>query len=183
MVDKVDIDAVLREAIAGEIPGVQWLQGDDGCDCLYERIGAWTNPYLGQTHQIRLCCAWDAIAKAIPGVEAAVQTLPFYYDNNRIDPQTHQEWDSEEMDMPLGLWYRQLAVKTGMPVAAIRQEYQRRQDERPRKVPKGAGRESRQPDPKEARLALLQRLEATGWRPEDVIASFKREDQEKERCK
>ena len=168
------IESAVRDALAGELPGVQWLQGDDRCDCLYQRIGEWRNPYLGQTHQIRLCCAWDAIAKAIPGVAQAVQTLQGYYDSNRVEPQPLREWDSDEMDMPLGLWYRQLAVKTGRSVADIRAEYRHRLSERPRKIATGA--KTKEPNQAEARLAQLKRMEATGWNPDDVWAQFKLED-------
>ena len=160
---------------AEELP-LQWLQGDDKCDCTFQRIGEWGNPYIGKSLQIRLCCIWAELAKMFPEF---VQEAPVYWDRNHLQPTVGpQDWDSEDADMPLSIWYRQLATQQGRPLAEIRDEYQSRQQLRPRKVPRGAGRESRQPDVQGVREALLDRMERTGWRRADVIAQFDREDAE-----
>ena len=105
--------------------------------------------------------------------------MSVFWDDNRLEPLTEpQPWDSEDMDMPLYLWYRQIARKTGRPLADVRAEYQHRQDERPRKVAKGTGRESRQLSVHEVRLALLERLRMTGWNEEDRVRLFEQQDKE-----
>ena len=168
-------EQVLAALTAEQLP-VRWLLGDDKCDCAYQRIGEWGNPYLAQTIQFRFCCIWAELSKQFPQF---VQEVPAFWDDNRLEPLTEpQAWDSEEMDMPLYLWYRQLSRQTGRPLADIRAEYQHRQDERPRKVPKGTGRESRQPNVHEVRLALLDRLGKTGWNAEDRARLFVQQDQE-----
>lgn len=176
-----DLINLAGAAWASEQLPLRWLEGDDSCDCMYQRIGEWKNPYLGSTHQIRLCCVWAELGKLYPQF---VQDVPVYWDNNQIEP-VHgpQQWDSEEMDMPLGLWYRQLAVREGRPLAEVREEYKYKQNLRPKKVSPGAGRESKQPDARTVRMALLDRLVRQGWRPEDAIAVFERQDREEQRAK
>lgn len=160
---------------------LQWLSGDDLCDCTFQRIGEWGNPYIGQTLQVRLCCIWAALAKQFPEF---IQEVPCYWDSNSIEPVVGaQPWDSEDMDMPLPIWYRQLAHEQGRPLAEVREEYRHKQHLRPRKVTPGMGRESRQPDPQAVRAALLHRLERTGWRRADAVANFDRKDQEKHDAK
>ena len=45
----------IAEALAiASIPEIQWKHGDDLCDCTFQRIGFWTNPYLAKTLQVRL---------------------------------------------------------------------------------------------------------------------------------
>ena len=159
---------------AEELP-LQWLPGDDKCDCTFQRIGEWGNPYIGKSLQIRLCCIWAELAKQFPGF---VQEVPVYWDRNRLEPVVGpQPWDSEDADMPLALWFRQLAQQTGRPLDEIRAEYGSKQYLRPRKVKKGTGRESKTPDPHAVRMALLDRLEKTGWRREDAIALWKRQEE------
>ena len=157
----------------------QWLQGDDKCDCTFQRIGEWGNPYIGKSLQVRLCCIWAELARAYPQF---VQEVDCYWDRNRVAPVVGpQPWDSEEMDMPLDIWYRQLATQQGRPLDEIRAEYAHKQHLRPRKVAHGNGRESRQPDPMQVRLALLERAERTNWRRDDLIAVLERQDAERKR--
>ena len=154
----------------------QWLLGDDKCDCTFQRIGQWGNPYIGKTLQIRFCCIWAELAKQYPEF---VQEVDCYWDSNKLEPIIGaQPWDSEEMAMPLYLWYRQLATEQERPLVEIREEYRFKQHLRPRKVAAGTGRGSRPPDKFEVRRALLNRLEKTGWHRDDAIATFEREDAE-----
>jgi hypothetical protein len=167
---------VFEKALALEMAPDQWLVGDDKCDCTFQRIGEWGNPYIGKSLQVRLCCIWDELAKDYPQF---VQEVDGYWDRNRIEPvMGAQPWDSEEMDMPLDIWYRQLASEQNRPLVEIREEYRFKQHLRPRKVPAGQGRETYQPNKWEVRRALLYRLEKTGWRREDAIANFERLDAE-----
>lgn len=169
-------ESVLTALEASVLPPIRWLLGDDKCDCVYQRIGEWGNPYLAQSLQIRFCCIWAELLKQFPQF---VQEVSVFWDDNRLEPLTEpQPWDSEDMDMPLYLWYRQIARKTGRPLADVRAEYQHRQDERPRKVAKGTGRESRQLSVHEVRLALLERLRMTGWNEEDRVRLFEQQDKE-----
>lgn len=152
----------MMEAVAAEsLPDVHWLYGDDLCDCTFQRIGEWTNPYLGRTLRVRLCCIWAELYKLFPQF---VQEAPASYDVNRhkwvIEP---QPWDSEDMDMPLPIWYRQLAQQTGRSLADIRAEYSQRANERPKKLPKGKGRRLRQPMEAEVKAAHEARLRLSGW--------------------
>ena len=166
--------ADVRTILALENLPDRWLSGDDKCDCTYQRIGSWHNPYIGTTLQVRLCCLWAEIYKEYPDF---VQEIPAFWDGNHVAPVTGpQPWDSEDMDMPLPIWYRQLAREQGRSVADIRAEYQHKQHLRPRKVSPGSGRESRQPSQREVRLAQLDELEKTGWRREDRIALWEKED-------
>lgn len=104
-----------------EIPADRWIHGDDLCDCVFQRIATWTNPYLARTMRVRLCCLWAELAKDYPQF---VQEIPAYYDENdglwREDP---MDWNGEQ-DMPKALWFRQLAVKHGMSLEMIRGLYE-----------------------------------------------------------
>lgn len=156
------LEQALAAALAVERqPGVRWLLGDDLCDCIFQRIGEWTNPYLAQTLRVRLCCLWEELYRAYP---QHVQRLDAYYDHNRdayvAEP---REWDSEDAAMPRYLWYRQLARRTGKGLADIRREYAGREAERPRPVPAGASRRAVQPSPEERQEALRRRQVASGW--------------------
>jgi len=167
---------VFDKALALEMLPDQWLVGDDKCDCTFQRIGEWGNPYIGKSLQVRLCCIWAELAKEYPQF---VQEVDCYWDRNLIEPvMGAQPWDSEEMDMPLDIWYRQLASEQNRPLVEIREEYRHKQHLRPRKTARGTGRESAQPDKHEVRHAMLNRLEKTGWRRDDAIATFERRDRE-----
>src|SRR3990167_3401218 len=108
-------------------PDVHWIHGDGLCDCLFQNIYDVNNSYLGRTQRVRLCCIWADIYKQYPQF---VQEMPYYDPNRDIYVADPAPWDDEEMDMPLYLWYRQLAIKEGKPLAQIRQEYEGRDHER-----------------------------------------------------
>lgn len=128
------LSAAVIEALAiGNLPDVQWVHGDDLCDCTYQRIGMWKNPYLAETLEVRLCCVWGKLAELYPDM---VRAIPAYWLDNeqRWDTVPH-EWNGET-DMPPYLWYRHLARKLNRPLSAIRAEYKHRDAERPRGVPR-----------------------------------------------
>lgn len=128
-------DTKLREKLstllAADMPGLEWRHGDDLCDCTFQRIGEWTNPYIGKTLRVRFCCIWAEFHKLFPDF---VQEIPMAYDHNSgtfVDGAA--EWDSADSDMPRAIWYRQIATRTGRSLDDIREEY-RDQDPPPRVV-------------------------------------------------
>ena len=137
------MDAVLERAVldalqAGAFPDIVWNHEDDKCDCVYQRIGFWTNPYLAETLEVRMCCIWADLYKSYPDF---VRTIPAYWNQNAKAWEAEaQPWNGEA-DMPKSIWYRQLARQQGRSVADIRAEYQDRDDERPR------GKQKSQPCP------------------------------------
>lgn len=143
-------------AAISNVPDVHWLQGDDLCDCTFQRIGEWTNPYLAKTLRVRLCCLWAELYKQYPQF---VQDIDAAYDSNRHawveDP---QDWDSGEMDMPLPLWYRQIARREGISVSEARAKADTA--ERPRKVANPREAVIPRAEVEQARTA---RLRLTGW--------------------
>lgn len=149
---------VLAALALGNIPDVHWLPDDDLCDCTFQRIGFWTNPYLGKTLRVRLCCIWAEIYKMFPQF---VQDIDAYYDSN-----THtwvkepQDWDSAEMNMPLAIWYRQLAQREGRPVSEVRAEYSERKNERPKATGKVVEKVI---DPAVVEASRNERLRLMGW--------------------
>ena len=143
-------------AAMGNVPEVHWLQGDDLCDCTFQRVGEWTNPYLGKTLRVRLCCIWGEIYKQYPQF---VQDIDAYYDLNRHEWVPEQrEWDSTDSDMPLALWYRQEAIREGKPLQDVRDAADK--SLRPRAVA-----ESREDIVSQAEVeaSLRKRLKLTGW--------------------
>lgn len=102
------------------LPEETWDVHDDACDCTYPRIGFWTNPYLAETLEVRMCCIWARLYELFPGF---VRVTPAFQDYNagqwRTEP---QEWDGES-DMPRSVWYRQLARQQGRSLADIRRDY------------------------------------------------------------
>jgi hypothetical protein len=126
-----DQAAAAVAAALGVIPEEWWDVNDDRCDCTYQRIGLWTNPYLAETLEVRMCCIWAELYKLFP---QHVRTVPAFQNYNTNEWETTPlEWDGEA-DMPPSIWYRQLARKTGRTVADVRAEYCDRDDERPRGV-------------------------------------------------
>lgn len=162
LMPQVQMD-VMAALSLGALPDVHWLLGDDRCDCTFQRIGEWTNPYLAQTLRVRLCCIWAGIYAQFPQF---VQEIPAYYDANRhVYVSEPAAWNSEEMDMPVYLWLRQEAAKSGRSLADVRADLKdKAQALRPRKVAPGTGRES-MPQPTEAEMAqaLEARLRAATW--------------------
>ena len=152
-------------ALAAESLPVHWLSGDDGCDCMVERIGEWSNPQMAYTKQIRFCCIWAELERMFPKF---VQEVPAYYDANRDEWQTEiQEWDSEEADMPLPYWYRQHARRHDLTVGEARAWCKAHPEARPLKVPKGTNALKPQPTHTDVAVALLKRLHQMGWNTAD----------------
>lgn len=121
--------AVLHALSIGSLPDVDWDHADDLCDCTFQRVGMWKNPYLAETLEIRLCCIWAKLAEQYPDF---VRTIPGYFNEN--DGQwitTPWEWDGEA-EMPKAIWYRQLARKLNRPLEEIRAEYASRDELRPK---------------------------------------------------
>jgi hypothetical protein len=117
------------------IPEVRWVHGDDLCDCAFQRIGEWTNPYLARTLRVRMCCIWADLYEQYPEF---VQEVPAYYDENRDLFETEpMDWNAEDWDMPRYLWYRQVAAQSGRPLAEVRERLQYL--EPPKRVPEGTG--------------------------------------------
>ena len=116
---------ILALLASSTIPEMQWENGgDDLCDCTFQRIGFWTNPYIARTLKVRMCCIWADIYKRYPQF---VQEIPAFTDY-RVSDHTYDprpwEWNSVDSDMPRWLWHRQLAVEEGLPLATIRKMYE-----------------------------------------------------------
>lgn len=123
MVSLMDATSAQLVMIAAQIPDVVWVHDDDLCDCTFQRIGDWTNPYIGRTLRVRFCCIWEEIYKQFPEF---VQQIPAFNDY-REGPGRFEllprEWDSHDHAMPRAIWYRQLQTLTGRSLAEIRVEY------------------------------------------------------------
>lgn len=147
---------------AESLPEVHWLQGDDLCDCTFQRIGSWTNPYLGATLRVRLCCIWAELYKQYPQF---VQEIPAFWNDNTFEWEGMREWDSDEMDMPKPIWHRVYARKHGVTVTAARDLLRQRDQMRPKKVPPKSIAQAKASTPTSAELerSLQKRLRATGW--------------------
>jgi len=106
------------------LPEVKWQHGDDLCDCVFQRVGWWTNPYIGQTMEVRLCCMWDKLIELNPELAQFMRMIPAF-DNYNTDTYEMEprRWDAADHDMPRDIWYRQLATKTGKSLDEIRREY------------------------------------------------------------
>ena len=114
-----------------DLPEVRWMHGDDLCDCTFQRIGEWTNPYIGQTMRVRFCCVWEKFEELYPDL---FETIPAYYDGNR-DKLVREPavWDADH-DMPRDIWYRQIQSVTGASLDEIREKF--RDKEPPKAVKK-----------------------------------------------
>ena len=97
--------------------------GGDLCDCTFQRIGFWTNPYIAKTLQIRFCCVWAELAKQHPDL---IREFPAFtgYNNGDVPITEPMEWNAEDADMPRALWYRQLASRHDRPLSEIRDRFQ-----------------------------------------------------------
>lgn len=128
-------DVVSVATALGVLPESWWTNEDDACDCTFQRIGMWTNPYLAETLEVRMCCIWKALYEMFPD---HVRTTPAYLDQNAGEWVTEpREWDGE-YDMPTAIWHRQEARRTGRTVAEMRRELQMRDEGRPRGIPRAA---------------------------------------------
>ena len=112
------ITPALVEALAiSELPDIQWKMHDDLCDCVFQRIGMWTNPILAETLEVRMCCIWAELYKSFPDF---VRLVPAFWDYNNDEWVTEpMEWNGET-DMPESLWHRQVARKQGITVSEAR---------------------------------------------------------------
>lgn len=83
-----------------------WDNQDDRCDCVYQRIGYWFNPYIGAIEEKRICC-----------IDAKLREMwPELFRTSVIEP---AEWNGES-DMPAAIWHRQLANHFGVSVSEAR---------------------------------------------------------------
>lgn len=114
------------------LPEDTWEVDDDACDCTFQRIGMWANPYIGKTLEVRMCCIWKQLYELFPG---KVREIPGYRDQSGEWQTEPAAWDGES-DMPASIWYRQLANQQGRSVADVRDEYRMRDSERPRGTPR-----------------------------------------------
>ena len=120
-----------------EIPEIVWTHGDDLCNCVFQRIGDWSNPYLGRTLRVRVCCMEQKMFEDYPEF---VQEIPAFWDANTdtwVDGPL--DWDGED-DMPRHLWHRQVAILTGLSLDETRVRFE---GEEP---PKGIERPSKPPE-------------------------------------
>lgn len=115
------VDQQVADIVAslGVLPEVFWNHDDDACDCTFQRIGMWKNPYLGETLEVRMCCIWAELYKLFPQF---VRVTPAYLVEDEAWETTVREWDGEG-DMPRSIWYRQLARKEGISLAEARVRY------------------------------------------------------------
>lgn len=125
----LEAEAILN----GLFPEEFWDVNDDACDCTFQRIGMWTNPYLGETLEVRMCCIWAELYKLFPD-KVRVTKGYMNYNENRWDEGV-REWDGES-DMPPSIWYRHLARLQGRTVADIREEYRYKDHLRPKGTPR-----------------------------------------------
>ena len=109
----------LVEAAIGVFPESFWNHEDDACDCTFQRIGMWKNPYVGETLEVRMCCIWAELYKLFP---QHVRVTPAYLVDDKEWDARVWEWDGES-DMPRSIWYRQLARQHGITVAEARARY------------------------------------------------------------
>jgi len=120
---------ILSALQAGVFPSKFWDIQDDLCDCIYQRIGSWTNPYLAETLEVRWCCIWAELYKQFPQF---VRVTPAFQDGNTKQwVKEPQDWNGEA-EMPKAIWYRHLARKLGRPIEDIRAEYAEKDHLRPK---------------------------------------------------
>ena len=123
---------IIEALSIGNLPDVEWQSEDDLCDCTFQRIGMWKNPYLAETLEVRLCCIWAKFAEVFPDM---VRTIPGYFNENTQEWITQPwEWNGEA-EMPKAIWYRHLARKLNRPLAEIRAEYAGKDELRPKGRP------------------------------------------------
>ena len=103
------------------MPEFIWTHGDDLCDCTFQRIGEWTNPYLARTRRVRVCCLED---RMLEGNEDLVQDIPgFFNDNNGLFETEPWVWNGED-DMPEHLFMRQTAIIQGLSLDETRVKFE-----------------------------------------------------------
>lgn len=87
-----------------------WDHQDDLCDCVFQRIGYWMNPYIGETLEVRWCCVWKELFALIPEIASFIRTT-------KHEP---AEWNGET-EMPRAIHVRQVANDQGVSVAEARE--------------------------------------------------------------
>ena len=97
-----------------------WETGDDLCDCTFQRVGRWTNPYLAQTRHVRLCCIEAELEKQFPQF---VQVFDAYQDPNTDELIDEPMMWNGEFDMPKDIWHRQLARIRGEDLELVREKF------------------------------------------------------------
>ena len=104
-----------------EMPEITWTHGDDLCNCTFQRIGDWANPYIARTRRVRVCCLES---RMLEGNEDLVQDIPGYYNENTGDFETEPwVWDGED-DMPEHLFMRQTAIIQGLSLDETRVKFE-----------------------------------------------------------
>ena len=96
----------LEQALAIINAQETWDAEDDLCDCTYQRIGYWNNPYIGETLEVRFCCVWAEFEKQYPQ----------FFRRTQIEPAA---WNGES-DMPKSIWHRQIAAFEGISLEGAR---------------------------------------------------------------
>jgi hypothetical protein len=141
--------------LGDELPEITWVHGDDLCDCIFQRIGEWSNPYLARTLRVRMCCLWDRIYAEHPDL---VELIPAYHDQNADklleDP---LEWNGDH-DMPRWLWHRQLSTILKKPLDEIRRRFGEQKP--PQAVKENGNREPRKTTVGDEELNRLMREHA-----------------------
>ena len=103
------------------MPEFIWTHGDDLCDCTFQRIGEWTNPYIARTRRVRVCCLENRI---LEGNEDLVQDIPgFFNDNTGLFEMEPWVWNGED-DMPESLFMRQTAIIQGLSLDETRVKFE-----------------------------------------------------------
>ena len=104
-----------------EMPEVTWTHGDDLCNCTFQRIGDWSNPYIARTRRVRVCCLEN---RMLEDNEDLVQDIPGYYNENTGDFEAEPwVWDGED-DMPEHLFMRQTAIIQGLSLDETRVKFE-----------------------------------------------------------
>lgn len=126
-------ESVLNPLPRTLLPEQIWEIHDDECDCTFQRIGFWTNPYMGETMRVRLCCVWAEMEKTWPEF---FQHTHAAWDYNKDEwSVATQTWDGETQ-MERAVWYRQLANEQGLPLDVIREKYRLEEPPAGRQQPK-----------------------------------------------
>lgn len=97
----------LEQAVAIIEAQETWGVNDDLCECTYQRMGNWVNPYIGETYEVRLCCLYAEFEKQYPHLFRRQQVEPAIWNG--------------EADMPRSIWHRQLSKHLGVSVTEARQ--------------------------------------------------------------
>ena len=104
-----------------EMPEITWTHGDDLCDCTFQRIGDWANPYIARTRRVRVCCLEN---RMLEGNEDLVQDIPGYFNENTGEFESEPwVWDGED-DMPEHLFMRQTAIIQGLSLDETRVKFE-----------------------------------------------------------